>query len=60
MACNLVADFDADATEVVGNDETRRLDHLTLENVATRKELELRVKGNPFMHIRVDTECARN
>ncbi|MDA0799072.1 MAG: nitroreductase/quinone reductase family protein [Chloroflexi bacterium] len=54
----LVADLDAHATEVTGNEETRRVHRRILENVGKPEELELRVKGSPLMHIRVDTDSA--
>jgi hypothetical protein len=55
---DVVADLDAHATEVTGNEETRRVHRRILENVGKPEELEPRVKGSPLMHLRVDTDSA--
>lgn len=55
---DLVADLDARATEVVGNEETRRVHRRILENIGKPEELELRVAGSPLMHLVVDVDSA--
>jgi deazaflavin-dependent oxidoreductase (nitroreductase family) len=56
----VLADLDARATEIVGDEERRRVHGRILKNIGKPQELELRVAGSPLMYVTVDPDSATN
>jgi hypothetical protein len=55
---DVVADLDARATEVVGDEERRRVHGRILKTIGKPQELDLRVAGSPLMYVNVDPDSA--